>query len=97
MEAAEPSEPFERRIVYIRSQDRPALFFRVIGGEFHPVLAVYDSVGHEYYGYALAVGDRVKISIDGHEKICIINEFIDLTEVPEAFEKVRFAPTKTPR
>ncbi len=97
MEAAKPIEPSKQRIVYIRSQDRPPLYFRVIGGEFHPVLAVYDASGHEYYGYMLAVGDRAKISIDGQEKICVINEYIDLTEVPEAFETSRPAPPKTPR
>lgn len=87
----------ERRIVYIRSLDRPKLYFRVIGGEFHEVTAVYTSSGVLYDGYTLAIGDRVNISIHAEERLCAINEFIDLTEVPWAFEPKRFSPPKAPR
>lgn len=91
----------DRRIVYIRAEDLLPLYFRVIGGEFHPVLAIYSSDGTEYHGYTIALGDKVKIRISGHERLCMINEYVDLTEVPWAFESkgslVEQTQSKAPR
>lgn len=78
-----------RRILYIRGVDRPSLYFRVPGGVFHPVRAVYFPTGEECHGYYLSSGDQVLITIDECDRMCILNEFADLTEMPEAFETSR--------
>lgn len=78
-----------RRILYIRATNRPPLYFRVPGGTFHPVKAVYLPDGEECYGFYLRGGDQVLIAIGEYDRMCVLNEFADLTDIPEAFETSR--------
>lgn len=73
-----------RRVVYIRAAHQPPLSFRVIGGKFHPIDRLLRPDGSPHTGYLIACGDIAEVTINGRRQELPINEFVDLSDNPEA-------------
>jgi hypothetical protein len=81
-----------RRVVYIRAVHRPPLFLRVIGGQFHPIDRLLHPDGSPHDGYAIACGDLAEVTIRDRLQRLPINEFAELSDLPDAVvhaEKLR--------
>lgn len=76
-----------RSIVYVRAIKRPALYFRVIGGEFHLIERILRPDGSEQDDYFIRTGDIVIVTIRNRKESLPINEFVDLTDIPETLVK----------
>ena len=77
----------KRRVVYIRAAHRPPLFLRVIGGEFHPIDRLFHPDERPHDSYFVVCGDLVEVTIRGRQQRLPINEFVDLSDLPEAIIK----------
>lgn len=77
----------KRRVIYIRAAHRPPLFFRVIGGEFHLIDRFFYPDGTPHHGHTIACGDLVEVMIRDKLQRLPINEFVVLSDLPEAIVK----------
>ncbi len=87
----------KRRVVYIRAADRPPLSLRVIGGEFHPIERLLHSDGSLHDGHFIVCGDLAEVMIRDRLQRLPINEFVDLSDLPEAIIKAEKLREETKR